>query len=78
MGGNDHSLGLCHVTGCLVCTMLNDETAETTEENILIGCERIFYTFHETFHDCKDFCLLKTGVLGDLGYDVCLCHFQNL
>ena len=72
----DHDSGLLgDVTGGLLSAMLDDEAAETTKIHILIFGYRFDDCLHESFNNCLHLSLLKAGVLGDLVYDVCLCHF---
>ena len=52
------------------------EATKSTKVYILIVRQRIFYGIHECFNCCKNGCLVNTGFLCNLVYNICFSHFS--
>ena len=75
LGNNDRRI-LRNVTCRFLGTLLQNETAETSQINIFLPCKRLFDRLHECFDGSKDGGIVNTGLLGNLPYDICFGHFD--
>ena len=75
LGNNDRRI-LRNVTCCFLCTLLQNETAETSQIDIIFPGKRLFDRLHECFYRSKDGSIVNTGLLGNLPYNICFGHFN--
>ena len=73
---NSNSGVLGDVSCSLRSTMLDDETAETTQIDIFLVFKHWFLdSLHETLHNYSNFSFLKSSCFHDLVYNVSFGHF---
>lgn len=75
LGNNDRRI-LRNVTCRFLCTLLQNETAETSQIDIILPCKRLFDRLHECFDGSKDGGIVNTSLLGNLPYNICFGHFD--
>mgnify|MGYP007014982799 CR=1 FL=1 len=74
MLGDHNCFLLRDVTGCLLCTLLCCETAETTEINTVVLGYRILDCLHESHNHAMYLRFLKSSSLCYFIYNISFCH----
>lgn len=75
MSINDNGCIFLNVSCSFGCTMLDSETAKSTEINILSIIDKtIFDNLHETLNDYAHFCFSNTGLYCNLVDNICFSH----
>ena len=72
--GNDERGVFANVASCFLSPLFHNETSKSTEEYVLLVCERILHGLHKCFYGREDALLVNASSLGNFVDDVCFCH----
>ena len=74
VGGNFDGRVLRNVTARFLRAGFDDETAKTSEVNVLTGNHVVFNDIHKRFYGRQYNGLFQTRLGGDFGYNFCFCQ----